>query len=227
MRVKEYRGKELKSFTCFITMLFFVLCLPFPHDVESIEDLSTLSNLIYNVTITLFVPLLISFSDSICPYWLKEIISYPLYGETIFTKIEKGKVSDIRIDIDEAKQSYKDIIRCKNKVSDDKTRRKYENKEWYKIYKKYDGKDDVNQTQADYLLCRDMFVISMFGLISYFILIFIGDDIIFSGTFICIILCLGFISWCGMRNKMKRFVLTVIATDLTQKGFTRKGGDER
>ena len=216
MRVKEYREKELKNFTSFITLLFFTLCLPFPTEIfdGKTENMIAVLEFIHNVVIALLAPLFITFFDAIFPYKWKQVLSGPLYGSKIFTEIEKGKVNDMRIDNDKAMFAYDKIINRLDAECNRKKRRKYENTKWYNIYKKYDGYDAVNQTQADYLLCLDMVCISILSLISYAFLYKVFDSVLLSSRFIIAILVMGILSWLGMRNKMKRFVYTVIATDL-------------
>ena len=93
--------------------------------------------------------------------------------------------------------------------------RKLQNSRWYKIYQKNQEKGQVFQSQKDYLLCRDIFVETLFFLLVYIISVFLfADFILFSKKFVIVLVFIIIVSNIATHIKMNRFVNTVIAVDV-------------
>ncbi|NLM71850.1 MAG: hypothetical protein GX181_07830 [Synergistaceae bacterium] len=79
----------------------------------------------------------------------------PLPGETIFTRISKEKIKDIRFDVNKAQIAYTDIIA--GLPSSKKERERYENEKWYSLFRQYKDDPMVKGSHRDFLLSRDLF----------------------------------------------------------------------
>lgn len=210
--LKDYRNKELKyySIACLVVLLY-------------IEDKNNISlNDIFNKNFSLLLgtSLIYIFSfilDSIFSY--KETI-IELFGviklpaKTIFSKIEKGKLKDIRFTRNEVLTKYENIYR---EIHTDKNKKyEYENSEWYKIYSSNRNESVIFYSQRDFLLCRDIFFNTFFILILYIINIFTLKIFSFHLYYIIFLIFMLFIAFFITHNKALKLVTNVIAFDLTK-----------
>jgi len=89
------------------------------------------------------------------------------------------------------------------------------------IYQIYQEKGQVKQSQRDYLLCRDIFCITIEFLVLYIISLFLFKGTIhYSLKFIFVLLGIAIMSNISTHIKMNRFVNTVIAIDIANKNHT-------
>lgn len=210
--LKDYRNKELKyySIACLVVLLY-------------IEDKNNISlNDIFNKNFSLLLgtSLIYIFSfilDSIFSY-KETIIEFfgliKLPAKTIFSKIEKGKLKDIRFTRNEVLTKYENIYR---EIHTDKNKKyEYENSEWYKIYSSNRNESVIFYSQRDFLLCRDIFFNTFFILILYVINIFTLKIFSFHLYYIIFLIFMLFLSFFITHSKALKFVTNVIAFDLTK-----------
>ena len=219
--LKDYRDKELRSFHFLLIMLFFITDLG-PDVISQLNEYfeESLTYIILKLLYSFSVPVMITIFENIISDNLKnKLLILPRYGEVIFSELETKKVNDDRIDINKALDKYETIIMRAHWAMNPKERRKTENKAWYEIYKKYDGnRPAVDSTQRNYLLCRDMYITSLFAFAIYIAFSvyyhFFKKMNLFNWAY-CLILVTAIIVTFGMTQlRMRRFVCTVIAEDL-------------
>lgn len=216
--MKDYREKELKYLMVILVLLFIFLCTPFKElSVTDIELHKTLTTIFSSIAVSSLLSLATFICDCLLSTNLKNklvgLFCIPKAGETIFTRLNKCSVKDDRFLNSEAKTKYKEII--SNIPQNKKERYEYENSNWYKIYKKYQDKGQVSQSQKDYLTCRDLFIETIVFLVLYFLsLIIYGEFVTFSFKFLVIIILSAVVTNISTHIKMNRFVNTVIALDV-------------
>ena len=209
--IKDYREKELKNYV--IGNILFVILLSGIIDEETLknlklDDLSSLAALFPFATVSAVVYLYVFLLDSLVPGENKQKLAYMgignLAGCTIFSDIKAGCI-DRRLNVEKAKEKYKDIyVKMPEKK---KERRVYENSSWYEIYSKYSNNPKIYYANKDYLLCRDITVMTIFLLIAYLLVNF---DIKVLMLFLVEFLLSNY----AMRGKASRLAYNVIAEDL-------------
>lgn len=227
--MKDYRDKELKYLMIILILLFVVLCTPIKElnitDIELHKSLTTIFS-------SIVVSSILSLSTFICDCLISTntknklvgLFFIPKAGETIFSRINKYSVKDDRFLNSEAKAKYEEII--SNIPQNKKERYEYENSNWYKIYKRYQEKGQVSQSQKDYLTCRDLFIETILFLVLYFLsLIFYSEFVVFSSKYLLIIILIAVVTNVSTHVKMHRFVNTVIALDVA--GNNQNNGDSK
>lgn len=227
--MKDYRDKELKYLMIILILLFVVLCTPIKElnitDIELHKSLTTIFS-------SIVVSSILSLSTFICDCLISTntknklvgLFFIPKAGETIFSRINKYSVKDDRFLNSEAKAKYEEII--SNIPQNKKELYEYENSNWYKIYKRYQEKGQVSQSQKDYLTCRDLFIETILFLVLYFLsLIFYSEFVVFSSKYLLIIILIAVVTNVSTHVKMHRFVNTVIALDVA--GNNQNNGDSK
>lgn len=227
--MKDYREKELKYLMIILILLFVILCTPIKElNITDIEFHKSLTTIFSSIVVSSILSLSTFICDCLLSTNLKDkmvgLFFIPKAGETIFTRINNGSVKDDRFLNYEAKTKYKEIISSIPK--DKKERYKHENSNWYKIYKMYQEKGQVSQSQKDYLTCRDLFIETILFLVLYFLsLIFYSEFVVFSFKYLLLIILIGVVTNISTRVKMNRFVNTVIALDIA--GNNQNNGDSK
>lgn len=145
-----------------------------------------------------------------------------LPGKTIFTRISKGKINDMRIDIKEAQKKYSNII--SGIPTDKKEKKKYENTEWYALSLMHEDDPRVKTAHRDYLLNRDMYTTTFTLLLLT--AVGMGANIIKHSWipigYLAIMLILTNIA---THTRAHRFVNSVIAVDIDSKKQEKKKTD--
>ena len=218
--MKDYREKELKYLMIILILLFIVLCTPIRElNITDIELHKSLTTIFSGIVVSSILSLSTFICDCLISTNIKNklvgLFLIPKAGETIFSRINKCSVKDDRFLNSEAKVKYEEII--SNIPQDKKERYEYENSNWYKIYKQYQEKGQVSQSQKDYLTCRDLFVETILFLVLYVLsLIFYSEFVVFSLKYLLIIILIAVITNVSTHVKMNRFVNTVIALDIAE-----------
>ncbi len=219
--MKDYRDKELKYLIIILVLLFVFLCTPIKEvNITDLEFHKTLTTIFSSIVVSSVLSLATFICDCLLSTNLKNklvgLFFIPKAGETIFTRLNKCSVKDDRFLNSEAKTKYKGII--SNIPQNKNDRYEYENSNWYKIYRKYQDKGQVLQSQKDYLTCRDLFIETIVFLVLYFLsLIFYGEFVTFSFKFLLVIILTAVVTNLSTHVKMNRFVNTVIALDVAEK----------
>lgn len=214
--IKEYRRDELKSYVIGNILLF--LFLSGVLDTAVFAELNNYYNLfgvivqsaIFSSVIYIYVFLL----DSIIPGNYKFQIAYLPFGKmpacTIFSEMEKS-IKDNRFTQEEALKKYAEIY---EKMPEDEVERdNYENSRWYSIYKKYENVEKIYIANKDFLLCRDITIITLMLAILY------GCSCVlhllpFSWEIIVLLIVEYVITNAAMRGKGKRLAYNVITEDI-------------
>jgi len=203
------------------SLLFLLLCTSiFEQIPETIEsNYENILSIAQGVTVSGVLSLIAFLGDSLISSGLKDklvgLFLIPRSGQTIFTRICSKKVNDDRFLNSAAISRYSDII--ENRPSQIKERFRYENANWYKIYRQHKEDGAITQAQTDYLLCRDLFIQTLEFILLYIISLFIFNDIIlFSGHFILTLIVMAVLTNVSTHIKMNRFVNTVIAVDISK-----------
>ena len=121
------------------------------------------------------------------------------------------KVTDDRFTKESILEKYNEIY--VNMPSDKKDREKYENAQWYKIYQKHKNDSKILTSNRDFLLCRDIVILTLMLFISYciFSMLKVVD---FSCEVIFILFLELVVSDIAMRGKGKRLAYNVISEDV-------------
>ena len=218
--MKDYREREIKYLLIVYVLLLLLWCTGiFDNFANTDITWSSLFSAIEGITISGVLSLITFVGDSLFSSNQKDkllgLFFIPKPGNTLFTRISNGKVIDDRFTCSEASERYYDII-CKL-PTDKKEKMAYENANWYKIYHKYKEVGSINQSQRDYLICRDLYVQSIIFIVFYLIAAALfTDTIFFSGIFVATIIVMTVIANIAAHKKMNRFVNNVIAIDIAE-----------
>lgn len=214
--MKEYRYKELTWLATFYSLLFLILSTDMFNNVALMDNTSQfILDLLKTICISCIIPLFAFLADCILSTDTKDKILGLFFirktGEVVFSRIKNGKFKDNRIDSKTVANKYKEII--DGLPTGSKQKHKYENENWYKIYKRNSDVGSVVQSQKDYLVCRDMFIQSVLIIPVYILSVFVLKNVHFSIEYIVTVLLMSTFINVAAHNKMKRFVFTVIVRD--------------
>jgi hypothetical protein len=173
INIKDYREKELKWYIlAYLLLVLYVLNPTLLDDYGGTENLiDAIIGLLSNVLLTGVICVLTFIFDSLYSTKLKEAVLFlgftKMPGKTIFTRIKKGKLRDVRFSVTTLAETYADII---GKIPA-KEKDIFENEQWYLIYSIYKEKSMVLQAHRDFLLCRDLYTttltLAVFTLIGF------------------------------------------------------------
>lgn len=222
--MKEYRKIELKNYVIgniLVIILFSgVLDLIYVHYGNDIVVLN-------NSALTLLGPALLSpvlyiyvyIVDSMVPSKFKDTFVYFLSGrpgDTVFEEILKPGV-DARFTPDDAKEKYKDFYAELNQVIDKKQRQRLQNTKWYRIYQTVESNETVSLSQQDFLLNRDMCIITIAILLLYVVFSLFSGFITIRMSVIVWMIIETVVTKFAASSKAKRFALNVITKDIHKK----------
>lgn len=219
--MKDYREKEMRNLMLVLFFLFLILCTPALDYIKAAEDqskYSVLSTILESAIISSVLSNAVLLLDCLIGSREKDklvgLFFIPRSGETVFTKIKTGKLKDDRFALSDATKLYQEIIEQLPKGRREK--HKFENKHWYSIYLNHQKMGQVSQSQRDYLMCRDLYIETLAFLLLYFLAILVFPNVIaLSWRFVLVLVVLiCAFNWCT-HLKMKRFVYTVIAVDVS------------
>ena len=221
--MKDYRDKEMKNLMYILFFLFLIWCTPILEQVKVTDEQSNygvLASALESTIISGVLSCATFLCDCLVSSRLKDklvgLFFIPRAGETVFSRIRSRELKDDRFLISDAATAYEEIIQ-KLPVNKELCRN-YENKNWYRIYQKYQEKGQVSQCQKDYLMCRDLYIEILAFLAMYILsLIFFRSTVVFSKKFIALIVLLAAAFNYCTHLKMNRFVNTVIAVDLANR----------
>ena len=222
MDLKDYRKKEIPMLLLgnILVLLYFLKIFDVAHINKDNMDWINLIFTILNSTILSSVLYIFTivldgiFSDKV-KYKLLYLFFWRMPGEIVFSEIKKNN-KDIRFSYEDLYKNHPEIY--DNMPSETKEQRKYENKEWYKLLKKHQSKDMVFQSHRDSLMLRDMYCHNILILIMYLVLSVGFGALKFSLHYIIFVILLAVLLNIAARNKGKRFVYNVIASDMSGSG---------
>ena len=215
--IKDYRDHELKSYV--IGNLLIILLLSGTFDVIMAKDINSFASA-FSTVVSILITSSISYifvflMDSVIPGDVKfSIVYFPfgeLPGKTIFSKM-KNDCKDMRFTEAEVLFQYEDIYT--SLPENQKDRKKYENSKWNNLYRKYEKKSRVFVANRDFLLCRDMTIMTVFLLGIYLLGIYGLQIFGFSRRIIAILIIEYIICNIAARGKGEKFAYNVIAEDI-------------
>lgn len=189
--LKDYRNKELKYYTIaniIIVLLasgLYVDLIKFITGISEVANENTgsmvtkiLSDLAGIGILSSVIYVYIFVIDSIISSDLKYKICYLHFcdkpGCTIFSKMRDGEVDD-RFTREDVVQKYEVVYKKLSEMKDGKSKKNYENKEWYSIYNNYRDKGMIVGANRDYLLCRDLCVATLSMIVAYLIFVLVTE----------------------------------------------------
>ena len=217
--IKDYRNKELTWYIIANILILFCMLSGFNLNITSeVSSTAEIVNKVLGISvfsgiIYVFVFILDSIFDSTTKKYIVNL-KFKLPGQVVFNNLKNKKYKDIRFTLEDVENKYKDIY--DNMPNEKKEKCNYENKNWYNIYKKHKDDKMIFISNRDYLLSRDM-NISTVALLIIYILLTVFNVIPFESIYIIYLIFMIFITNLITRQKSKRFVLNVIAHDLSCK----------
>ena len=216
--IKDYREKELKNYVIGNVLFFLVFSGKIQKIIEfginnsvniwgTIIESALLSSIIYIYIFLMDALIAGNHKFKICYFPIEKMPGY-----TIFSDMKK-KVNDDRFLQEDVLVKYKhvyDNMPMKN-------RDKFENANWYKIYDECKDEAKVFTANRDYLLCRDMNIITIWLLVAYIIAVFLMKILVFSWNVILFLVLEYIATNIAMRVKGKRLAYNVIAVDILKK----------
>lgn len=214
--LKNYRNNELKNYVIgnILLILFFSGVLEKFYSQDMSQNLNIWGTLVESAIVSSVLYIYVFLFDSLLPGNIKEkIVFFPigkLPGYTIFSDMQ-NKLKDNRFTQSDITVKYAQVYQ--NMPTDKKQKEKYENAQWYKIYQKYKNESKILTSNRDYLLCRDIVIITITLGILYAISCRLGI-ISFSIKMMMILIIEIIISDVAMRGKAKRLAYNVISEDV-------------
>lgn len=220
--MKDYRDKELKNLMYLLFFLFLIWCTPVLSDIPTLADQNryvALSSMLESAIISAVLSCATVICDSIVSSGLKDklvgLFFIPRAGETVFSRIASGELSDPRFRASDAASLYANIIESRPSATVE--RYEFENSNWYRIYLKYQERGQVKQSQRDYLMCRDLYTQTLsFGVVYILSIRMFPTAVVYSPKFIVLLCALAIAFNICTHLKMNRFVNTVIAIDVSE-----------
>lgn len=216
--MKDYREKELKWYI--FAYLFLMIGISSPGLITSGSNdwFGSIEKLLSSSLLAGVICSLAFVFDCLYTAELKDLLLClgftTLPGKTVFTRISKDKISDMRIDVNEAKEKYKDVISAL--PSDKKGKKKYENTKWYSLSRIHEDDPRVKTAHRDYLLSRDLYTTT----ITMFVLTAAGMGfkvIQFSWIPVAYLIAMLILTNVATHFRAHRFVNSVIAVDMNPK----------
>ncbi|MGN0149459.1 MAG: hypothetical protein ACI4C7_04330 [Clostridia bacterium] len=218
--LKDYRRKEIPMLVLgnILVLLYslkvFDIAMINKDNVEWINLILTILNsTILSSVLYIFTIILDGiFSDKI-KYRLVYLFLGKLPGETVFSDIKRNN-KDIRFSYNDLKELHPEIY---NNMPDNLSLRcEYENNEWYKLLKKHKAEDMVFQSHRESLMFRDMYCSNILFLVVYLSFSALFKVVEMNWNYVMFLLSLIILLNISARNKIKRFVYNVIASEISE-----------
>lgn len=215
--IKNYRSKELLWYI--IGQIFIIIICQNPNILflKFSECHNTLVKIISSTMFSSILAVFVFVFDAMFDDESKDICLYfggckP--GECVFEDI-KTNHKDYRYTKEKAMEVYKEIYM--NMPDSKVKKRAYENEQWYKIYDKHRDVSMVKNSHRDYLLCRDVYFLTIVMLAFYVLISLLLNSVVFSLRLFAFEILLLIISNIAARQRGKRYVANVIAYDIYAK----------
>ncbi len=215
--LKDYRNNELKNYVIGNILLLLFLSGSFSNLAElELDNVLALCEIILQSALLSSIIYIYTFiMDSIISGYYKQKIAYLFVGKmpgyTIFEDM-KRKINDDRFTKEDILKKYKEIYEKMPK--DKKERGAFQNAKWYKIYQKYKDESKIFTANKDFLLCRDINLITVWLIFIYLICSVWFGIITFSLSNIVLLLIELILTNVAMRGKAKRLAYNVISEDI-------------
>ena len=219
--MKDYRKDELKTYVIgniLIILMFSGLFKIFFSLSDGTIDI--VSKLLGSALLSSILYIYVFILDSFIPSKLKDFVVYfpcGRPGDKIFEKIRKKGI-DPRFTQEDAMTKYQDIYKELDLISDRKKKHVFQNSRWYEIYQSIEENPTVTLAQKDFLLNRDMCIITVVILILYVLISRISKIYTIKGGALLWMLVEILLTNIAAKAKAKRFALNVIAKDIYKYG---------
>lgn len=216
--MKDYREKELKWYI--FAYLFLMLGIRNSGLIVSgsVDWFGSIEKLLSSSLIAGVICSLAFVFDCLYTAELKDTLMClgftTLPGKTVFTRIKKCKINDMRFEAMDAQKKYKDIIDAL--PSDKKEKKRYENKQWYALSRIHEDDPRVKTAHRDYLLSRDLYTTTI-TMLALTVTGMVFRTIQFSLILVGYLITMLILTNVAAHFKAHRFVNSVIAVDMTQK----------
>lgn len=218
--MKDYRKEELRFYAIGNILIFLLLSnlLNGLIGQDSIDITSMIGSLLGNAIIGSVIYIYVFIFDSLIPPNAKDTITYFPFnrpGDVIFSEILKNN-KDARFTIEQAKKKYSEIYKQIDEFrSSPKECKKFENAQWYAIYRSCEKDERVYTSQKDFLLMRDISILTI-DLICIYLIAALLRITIFDSRIIVFLLFEFALTNLAAKSKAKRFAFNVIAVDLSK-----------
>jgi len=212
--LKSYRENEIKWYIIAYLFLMIGISSPEPTPLESPDWFIRIEKLLSSSLLAGVICTLAFVFDCLYTAELKKTLLClgftSLPGETVFTRISQGKINDMRFEIKDAQEKYRAIIG--ELPSNKKEKKKYENKNWYRLSLTHEDNPRVKTAHHDYLLGRDLYTTTI--TLSALTVIGMGFRIVqFSWIPVIYLIAMLILTNIATRFRAHRFVNSVIAVD--------------
>lgn len=216
--MKDYREKELKWYI--LAYLFLMIGINSTGLITSVSEdwFGSIEKLLSSSLLAGVICTLAFVFDCLYTAELKDLLLClgftTLPGKTVFTRLSKGKINDMRIDVEKAQEKYKDVI--SGLPSNKKEKERYENTKWYSLSRIHEDDPRVKTAHRDYLLTRDLYTttITMFVLTAASM----GFRVVaFSWILVGYLIAMLILTNVATHFRAHRFVNSVIAVDMNPK----------
>ena len=217
MLMKDYRKDELKTYVIgniLIIVMFSGLFKIFFSLSDGTIDI--ISKLLGSALLSSILYIYVFILDSFIPSKLKDFIVYfpcGRPGDKIFEKIREKEI-DPRFTHEDAMTKYQDIYKELDLISDRKKKHVFQNSKWYGIYQSIEENPTVTLAQKDFLLNRDMCIITVVILILYVLISRISKIYTIKGGALMWMFVEILLTNIAAKGKAERFALNVIAKDI-------------
>lgn len=215
--MKDYRKDELKTYVIgniLIILMFSGLFKIFFSLSDGTIDI--ISKLLGSALLSSILYIYVFILDSFIPSKLKDFVVYfpcGRPGDKIFEKIREKEI-DPRFTHEDAMTKYQDIYKELDLISDRKKKHVFQNSKWYGIYQSIEENPTVILAQKDFLLNRDMCIITVVILILYVLISRISKIYPIKGGALMWMLAEILLTNIAAKGKAERFALNVIAKDI-------------
>ena len=222
--MKDYRKDELKTYVIgniLIILMFsglFEIFFTLSEELSE-EIIDIVSKLLGATLFSSILYIYVFILDSFIPSKLKDFVVYfpcGRPGDKIFEKIREKRI-DSRFTQEDAITKYQEIYKELDIISDRKKKHVFQNSKWYGIYQSIEENPTVALAQKDFLLNRDMCIITVVILILYVLISWISKIYTIKGGALIWLLVEILLTNIAAKGKAKRFALNVIAKDIHRK----------
>lgn len=213
--LKDYREKELKNYVIgnVLLMLYFTGKIQEMILWDSSHDFDVWGSIIESVLLSSIIYIYVFIMDSLISGEFKFKICYfgsdKQPGYTIFSDMQK-EVTDDRFSQEEVLEKYKKLY----DEMPETDRGKYQNIQWFNLYNQCKNESKIYTSNRDYLLCRDLNIMTIWLFVIYLIGVFVIKAVDFSGGFLFVLFIEFVLTNIAMRTKGKRLAYNVISVDI-------------
>lgn len=221
--IKDYREKELRNYIIANILLILIGTRKIDSIVSAISEKNVweaVEVFVGSGVISILVYAYVYIIDCLIPGEIKNSIIWKIKGmpgTRVFSEIRQNN-KDWRFSKEIVFEKYSKVYKDIDKAEGGE-KNKIENSAWYGAYQRTEKYASVYVSNRDWLLCRDMCVMTIWILLG-FITISIILKTICSLRFIFLIIFIlieGLATWFAARNKGNRYVYNVIAKDVYHK----------